>query len=472
ILEDAIGAEELNKVHVREKVIAGNLSLQDSFAEMERLAHRLLDWGDMRVYRTGTEGPELIYRGTYGRDDRDEAIPELHELRNSVLRDGEPLIIPDAARDPRVRTVSPKSRSILIAPLTFGEEAIGTLELEHHTRHAYRQRDLEAVSTFANQLATAMHIADLRRPLVATVDRIGSQVSAFGQNIEMLRAATGSVASASETIRSAMGSQGRAMEGGLATTDRLAASATAMAAEGARAAESASAASEVARQSRETILDAVQRLVQLKAFVAGSSRQVGELGRVSQRITGFIDSIREIADLTNLIALNAAIEAARAGKQGQGFAVVADEVRQLASQSADASREAALLVATIVTQIEDIARQMERGESIVEGVEDISSGAADALAAIVRATDSAGSYGRQIADTAAEQETAFSRLRTQIADLTEVSARMLREAEEMASRATEANEGHAQMERAVRELEAVATHLHAIARTFSTGIGP
>jgi hypothetical protein len=56
ILEDAIGAEELKQVHVRERVIAGNLNLQDSLAEMERLAHRLLDWGDMRVYRTAGAG--------------------------------------------------------------------------------------------------------------------------------------------------------------------------------------------------------------------------------------------------------------------------------------------------------------------------------------------------------------------------------------------------------------------------------
>ncbi len=470
ILEDAIGAEELNKVHVREKVIAGNLSLQDSFAEMERLAHRLLDWGDMRVFRMQPDGPALVYRGVYGRDNRDETIPEMLELRNTVLLGGEPLIIPDATKDPRVSSSTPQARSILIAPLTFGEEVIGTLELEHHKRHAYRQRDLEAVATFANQLATAIHISDLRRPLVSTVEKIGGQVRAFGENIDILRRTTTAVATASATIRAAMGSQGRAMEDGLAATATLAHAAGAMAAEGARAAESAAAASEVARQSRETILDAVARLVQLKNFVTGSSRQVEELGRVSERITGFIGSIREIADLTNLIALNAAIEAARAGRQGQGFAVVADEVRQLAAQSAEASREAGVLVASIAGKVEDITRQMARGEQIVEGVEDVSAGAADALSAIVRATDSAGTYGRQIAETAAEQEVAFSRLRKQIEDLTTVSTSMLAEAEDMAARASEATAGHAEMERSVRELEAVASNLHAIARSFTPDV--
>ncbi|MEP7327538.1 MAG: GAF domain-containing protein, partial [Gemmatimonadota bacterium] len=222
ILEDAIGAEELNKVHVRERVIAGNLSLQDSLGEMERLAHRLLDWGDMRVYRTAGAGASLIYRGAIGREHRREPLYDAAELRTQVLITAEAVVINDAQKDSRITTPDPFARSILIAPLKLGDETIGTLELEHHKRHAYRARDMEAVEAFANQLATAIHIADLRQPLVETVERIGRQVENFGRHAEMLRQTTLSVAAASQSIRNGMAEQGKVVKVGLETTGGLA----------------------------------------------------------------------------------------------------------------------------------------------------------------------------------------------------------------------------------------------------------
>jgi methyl-accepting chemotaxis protein len=467
ILEDAIGAEELNKVHVREKVIAGNLSLQDSFAEMERLAHRLLDWGDMRVYRVAGSGASLVYRGAYGRDRRSEPLYDAEALRAEVIRTSEAIVINDSARDARIGTPDPYARSILVAPLRLGDETIGTLELEHHKRHAYRPRDMEAVNTFAGQLATAIHIADLRQPLVETVERIGRQVENFGRHAEMLRQTTLIVAAASQSIRDGMSEQGTVVKTGLDTTTSLARAVGDMASEGAQAVKAAENASQIAATSQATIGDAVQRLVQLKGVVADSSRQVDDLAKITGRINEFIGSIREIADLTNLIALNAAIEAARAGKQGLGFAVVADEVRQLAAQSAGASREAAMLLELIATQVSSVAGLMQRGQQVVVGVEDLSAAAGRALIAIVESTKDAGDHGRRIATTAANQQRTFDQLRMQIDKIAAVAWRTLEEANDMASRAKQATAGHAEMEQAIRDLGSVASHLQDIARTFA-----
>src|SRR6185295_15551568 len=71
-IEEAIAAEELNKIHAMEAVITSNVSLADSFGRIERLAHRLVDWGDFRIYRHHDGALGLAYRGTIGRRNRGE----------------------------------------------------------------------------------------------------------------------------------------------------------------------------------------------------------------------------------------------------------------------------------------------------------------------------------------------------------------------------------------------------------------
>ena len=106
--------------------------------------------------------------------------------------------------------------------------------------------------------------------------------------------------------------------GGMRATGSLSEASRAMAAQGAQAAAASGTAAEVAARNRVVIAEAIRRLVGLKGFVSASADQVATLGALTARITGFIGTIREIADLTNLIALNAAIEAARAGPGREG----------------------------------------------------------------------------------------------------------------------------------------------------------
>ena len=87
ILEEAIGAEDLNKVHLMEASIASNATLQGSFDQIERLAYRLLDWGDFRVYRVDGTGPTLAYRGTLGRPGRGEPPAGARACREAIAAD-------------------------------------------------------------------------------------------------------------------------------------------------------------------------------------------------------------------------------------------------------------------------------------------------------------------------------------------------------------------------------------------------
>lgn len=100
--------------------------------------------------------------------------------------------------------------------------------------------------------------------------------------------------------------------------------------------------------------------------VRASADSVKALGRRSEEIGGIITVISEIADQTNLLALNAAIEAARAGEHGKGFAVVADEVRKLAEQSSKSANKIGSLIAGIQSETNDIVIKIEHNVSSVQ----------------------------------------------------------------------------------------------------------
>ncbi|MEA2724731.1 MAG: methyl-accepting chemotaxis protein [Gemmatimonadales bacterium] len=468
ILDEAIGAEDLNKVHLMEGAIASNATLQGSFTQIERLAYRLLDWGDFRVYRTSGSDSSLAFRSAIGRANRGEPAGSIAPLRKEAVETRGPVIVKDVRQDDRLGDLTDDVRMLVIHPIRFGEEILGTLEVEHHKRHFYGPKDMVAMSTLAGQMATAIHIAELRRPLVLTVGQIGEQVTSLARVADSLRASATALADVSLGMRQGAVELEKFAAGGLKATGSLAKASQDMMDQGAKAATASGTAAVVAARNRVVIGDAIARLVELKGFVAVGADKVAALGALTQRITGFIGTIREIADLTNLIALNAAIEAARAGREGRGFAVVASEVRDLAAQSLQAAREAGVLLGEITTQVSAVSGQMERGRDVVAGVEELSADAAKALDAIVGTTGEAGGHAKAIATTAAEQRDAVNSLTGQIEQVAASSARSRADTDTLARRAGEAAAGQADLERAIRELGGLATDLQRIASHFAT----
>lgn len=111
-------------------------------------------------------------------------------------------------------------------------------------------------------------------------------------------------------------------------------------------------------------------MLEIEETMASTSATVENLGRKSENITSIISTITAIAEQTNLLALNAAIEAARAGEHGRGFAVVADEVRKLAEQSQQAAKEVSAIVGSIQTEVKSIIAQNHTGvQKVIRGVE-------------------------------------------------------------------------------------------------------
>jgi methyl-accepting chemotaxis protein len=141
-----------------------------------------------------------------------------------------------------------------------------------------------------------------------------------------------------------------------------------------------------------TVRESASGMARIKKAVDTGADVVVSLGAKGNQIGAIVQTIDEIADQTNLLALNAAIEAARAGEQGKGFAVVADEVRKLAERSRAATKEIAALIAEVqkgtaqaVTAMEAGAREVESGSSLAER----SASALDEIAQAVAASNSA-----------------------------------------------------------------------------------
>lgn len=186
------------------------------------------------------------------------------------------------------------------------------------------------------------------------------------------------------------------------------------------AAEGALRANEAAHHGAMVVESTIAVMQRIAERVQASAKTVEELGRQSDQIGSIIGTIEDIADQTNLLALNAAIEAARAGEQGRGFAVVADEVRALAERTTKATREISGMIKSIQNDTRSAVVAMEEGVAEVEQGTHEATRSGEALRSIRNEIDSVNMQVQQIATAAEEQTATTSEISCNIHQITDV----------------------------------------------------
>lgn len=169
------------------------------------------------------------------------------------------------------------------------------------------------------------------------------------------------------------------------------------------ASDSSAAALTLAKSGGEIVQDTLTQMVSIKEAFDSSSTAITSLSQQSKEIEDILSVIKGIADQTNLLALNAAIEAARAGEQGRGFAVVADEVRQLAGRTTQATAEVEGAIEAMRRETENAVKMMIEGGTKVDQGVDMTNNAASSLSDIIRSVDDVVAQIQTIAATAEEQ---------------------------------------------------------------------
>ncbi len=274
------------------------------------------------------------------------------------------------------------------------------------------------------QLAkSSRHVVDSIKQMLSMVADTSSQVASASHQLET---SSRHIAAGAEEVASQTGTIATSSEEMAATSNDIARN-CGMAAERSRQSSAS------ATRGGVVVQETIAGMVRIAERVKQSAQTVESLGTRSEQIGQIVGTIEDIADQTNLLALNAAIEAARAGEQGRGFAVVADEVRALAERTTKATREISEMIAAIQKETMAAVHAMNEGVVEVEKGAATSEKSSEALEEILQLIDEVTMQISQIAAAAEEQTATTNEITKNVQQVTDIVEETARGAHDTAS---------------------------------------
>jgi methyl-accepting chemotaxis protein len=223
---------------------------------------------------------------------------------------------------------------------------------------------------------------------------------------------------------------------------------------------------QAAQAGEEATGNAIRNINEIKLVTQDTSDAVSSLGVKSQQIGQIVDAITGIAGQTNLLALNAAIEAARAGEQGRGFAVVADEVRKLAEQSEQAAREIGGIIREIQEQTDHAIVAMEEGSTKVNTGVQVVQTAGDTLTSILNKVENSVQAMGDIAASVEQQVIGTSNVAASTERIAVIARQSSVNAEHTAAATQEISASMGEISSAAQELAVAASELQTMVAKF------
>jgi twitching motility protein PilJ len=253
--------------------------------------------------------------------------------------------------------------------------------------------------SFTGAIADAINFAiDALRKLVTTINETTVQVSSAAQETQ---ATAMHLAEASDH-------QAQQITAVSAAVNQMAASIEQVSQNAASSTDVAQKSVSIANKGAKAVQDTIHGMNSIRETIQETSKRIKRLGESSQEIGDIIELINDIADQTNILALNAAIQAAMAGEAGRGFAVVADEVQRLAERSSDATKQIESLVRTIQSDTNEAVASMEQSTSGVVNGAKLAQHAGEALGEIENVSNHLAEIIQNITDAAQQQSVAAS----------------------------------------------------------------
>jgi len=295
-------------------------------------------------------------------------------------------------------------------------------------------------------------LGQLQRAMQSMTVGLRELIGGISEGVTQIASAAEQLSAVTEQTSAGVNSQKVETDQVATAMNEMAATVQEVARNAEEASEAAVAADQQAREGDKVVGEAIAQIERLATEVGNSTVAMADLKRESDKIGSVLDVIKSVAQQTNLLALNAAIEAARAGEAGRGFAVVADEVRSLAQRTQKSTEEIEELIVGLQSGTQQVANIMDNSRGLTDSSVELTRRAGSALENITRTVSTIQAMNSQIATAAEQQSAVAEEINRSVLNVRDISEQTASASEETAASST--------------ELARLGTHLQALVGRF------